>query len=401
MVNFSPFHGSVIKSEFTRRVPAPAFDSMSRSQRSEYLATHPESYTLVTRSPNDGGPEDHGDLDRLIELGGQALQRIREAGAFQEVSGPNFYLYRLKLGELVQTGIVGLVDCQDYLEGRVKRHERVKANRATHLSHHFETLGVQSSPIAMSYRSDPEIRTRLDEVLERTEPVVSFVSGDGLDQTVWAITEQDDLDFFSAAFARHDLYIMDGHHRAAAAGQLLERIGPDRASKMLCVAFADDRVNIEPFHRRVLLNDDVDVDKFAASLRDVLQLVPDAQMEHELPDEGQIGVHLDGQWWRGEMPEIMSDSPIDTLGPVRLQQQVIGPVFGLDPEQSAGQIRYFLDTADRGELAKRIDRRNVLFVLRPITAAEVFAVADAGLDMPPKSTYVTPKPRSGVFLREF
>ncbi len=401
MVSFTPFRGSVIKSDFTRRVPAPAFDSMSRSQRSEYLATHPESYTLVTRSPSDGGPEDQADLARLIELGGQALQRIRDAGAFHEMSGPSFFLYRLKLGDLIQTGIVGLVDTQDYLEGRVKRHERVRANRAAHLSHHFETLGVQSSPIAVSYRSDPIIRQRLDDVLDRTDPIVSFISGDGLDQTVWAITDQDDLDYLSTAFEPHDFYIMDGHHRAAAAGQLLERIGPERASKMLGVAFADDRVNIEPFHRRIMLNDDVDIDMFSSSLRDLLRLVPDARMEHELPDEGQIGVHLDGQWWRGEMPETSSDSPIDALGPVRLQKQVIGPVFGLDPEQSAGQIRYFLDTANRGELAQRIDRRNVLFVLRPITAAEVFAVADAGLDMPPKSTYVTPKPRSGVFLREF
>ena len=80
---------------------------------------------------------------------------------------------------------------------------------------------------------------------------------------------------------------------------------------------------------------------------------------------------------------------------------MIGPVFNIDPERGAGQIRYFLEDADRGALAQRIDRRNVLFVLRPLTADEVFAVADAGLDMPPKSTYVTPKPRSGVFLRRF
>ena len=83
MVGFSPFAGSVIRSEFTRRVPAPAFDSMSRSQRATYLATHPESYTLVTRSPHDGGPGDDSSLDQLIEMGREALERILEAEAFQ------------------------------------------------------------------------------------------------------------------------------------------------------------------------------------------------------------------------------------------------------------------------------------------------------------------------------
>lgn len=401
MVSFSPFIGSVINDEFTRRVPAPAFDSMSRSQRAEYLATHPESYTLVTRSPRDGGVEDDAPLQRLIELGGDALQRILDAGAFQETDTSAFFLYRLKLGDQVQTGIVGLVDAKDYAEGRVKRHEQVRRSRADHLSRHFEALGVQSSPIAVSYRSDPAIRSRLDEILERTEPLVSFVSGDGLDQTVWKIDQPEDIAFISEAFAELDLYIMDGHHRAAAAGLLRDRVGDERGSDLLCVAFADDRVNIEPFHRRVILDDDVDVDAFARSLKDVLQLTPDPAMQHQLPEEGCVGVHLDGQWWSGRMPEPASGSPIDALDPVRLQKQVIGPVFGLDPEQSAGQIRYFLDSADRGELADRIDQRNVLFVLRAVTAAEVFAVADAGLDMPPKSTYVTPKPRSGVFLRQF
>ena len=374
---------------------------MSRSERAEYLATHPESYTLVTRSPHDGGIEDDAPLDRLIELGGEALERILKADAFQTPDSPAFFLYQLKRDDLVQIGIVGLVDTADYANGRVKRHEKVSHTRAAHLSNHFERLGVQSSPIAVSYRTNPDIRSRLDHILATSAPVVSFVSGDGLDQAVWVIDDEDDTEFFTHAFGPLDLYIMDGHHRAAAAGQLFERVGEERGGKMLCVLFADDRVNIEPFHRRVLINPELDVEPVAADLIEVLGLTPDPTMEFELPGPDQIGVHLDGVWYRGTMPEPLSDSPIDALGPVRLQNQVIGPVFNIDPERGAGQIRYFLEDADRGALAQRIDRRNVLFVLRPLTADEVFAVADAGLDIPPKSTYVTPKPRSGVFLRRF
>ncbi len=401
MVGFTPFAGSVVRQEFTRRVPAPAFDSLSRSQRAAYLADHPESYTLVTRSPHDGGIEDDAPLPRLIELGREALERILEAEAFDNCETPGFFLYRLKQDDLFQVGIVGLVDTEDYNNGRVKRHERVSQERALHLSNHFEAVGVQSSPIAVSYRSDPAIRSRLDSILDRTEPVVSFTSGDGLEQTVWTIDEDDDVAFLTSAFVSHDFYIMDGHHRAAAAEQLLARVGSERGGKMLCVAFADDRVNIEPFHRRVLINAELDVADVKASLVDVLQLTEDPGVETELPGPGRVGVHVDGTWWCGMLPAPESDSPIAILDPVRLQNQVIGPVFGLDPQTSAGQIRYFQDGEDRGKLAQRIDHRNVLFILRPLTATEVFAVADAGLDMPPKSTYVTPKPRSGVFLRRF
>ena len=400
MVAFIPFPGSVIRPDFVRRVPAPAFDSMSGEQRREYLATHPESYTLVTRSPGDGGPNDDADLPGLIELGFEAFERICGLGAFEEHAEPTFFLYRLIWNDHVQLGVVGLVETAAYLDGRVKRHEKVRSARAEHLSNHFERLGVQSSPIALGYRADAAVRATLDDILSRTEPVLSFTSGDGLEQAVWVVSGSADCDALTAGFAPHELYIMDGHHRAAAAGKLAERTDSASASHMLCVLFSDDRVNIDPFHRRVRVAEDTDFACLRSALDEVLHMSPCAEMASELPSEpGQVGVCIEGEWFCGTLPEPQSDSPLDAIDPVRLQRQVIGPVLGIDPEHAAGRLKYFVDRNDRTELAESVRGSEVLFVLRPVTPAEVFAVADAGLDMPPKSTYVTPKPRSGVFLR--
>lgn len=375
---------------------------MSGVERRRYLETHPESYTLVTRSPGDGGPEDDATADRLIELGGEALERILDSGAFEEIDGPAFFLYRLTLNDHVQLGIVGVVETSDYLEGRVKRHEQVSASRALHLSNHFELLGVHSSPIALGYRADPAIRSMLDDLLARTEPILDFVSGDGLEQAVWVIDDAEACAAIEVAFEAHDFYIMDGHHRAAAAGEVAKRIGDPRGTYMLGVAFSDDRMNIEPFHRRVSIADDAVVADVDLQLIASLSLRPKPSLERELPDQpGQIGVYLGGRWWCGQLAEPASDSPLDAIDPVRLQTQVLGPILGIDPERSQGRISYFLDEADRHGLASSLGDRELLFLLRSVTPAEVFAVADAGLNMPPKSTYVTPKPRSGVFLRRF
>ena len=400
MVAFTPFVGSTIRPEFVRRVPAPAFDSMSRNQRREYLATHPESYTLVTRSPGDGGPHDDRDLNELIELGAEALDRICALGAFEQHDQPAFFLYRLTWNGHVQLGVVGLVETADYLNGRVKRHEKVRSARAEHLSNHFERLGVQSSPIAMGYRADPGLRAALDDILARTDPILSFTSGDGLEQALWIVGDEGDCASLTAGLAPHDLYIMDGHHRAAAAGQLAERSDSVGASRMLCVLFADDRVRIEPFHRRVRVPPDTDFDALRASLTAVLDLRPDPSLATELPKkEGCVGVCIQGTWYSGVLPAPEGESPLDAIDPVRLQRNVIGPVLGIDPEHAAGRLKYFLQGVDRTALAAAAMDTELLFVLRPVTPAEVFTVADAGLDMPPKSTYVTPKPRSGVFLR--
>ena len=402
MAAFTPFVGSTVRPEFTRRVPAPAFDSMSGAQRTEYLATHPESYTLVTRSPGDGGPEDDAGLDRLIELGAEALDRILALNAFETHEQPAFFLYRLCWSGHVQLGVVGLIDSTDYLDGHVKRHEQVRTKRAEHLSNHFERLGVHSSPIALGYRTNPAIRGRLDDILDRTKPFLKFTSGDGLEQAVWLVDDDEDCAALSSLIAPLDLYIMDGHHRAAAAGALSERVGSPRGDHMLAVLFADDRVNIEPFHRRVTLDEDADVEAISAALVDCLGLVESPSLVDSLPeDSGHIGVYLDGTWMCGALPDPDSDSPLDATDPVRLQNQVMGPILGIDPEGAARRISYFLDDVDRDALVQRLGPREILFVLRAVTPTEVFAVADAGLDMPPKSTYVTPKPRSGVFLHRF
>ena len=402
MTTFSPFVGAHIHPDFVRRVPAPAVDSLSRAQRREYLETHPDSYLLVTRAPDDGGPDDDADAATLIELGAANLQRLVDLGGFVEVPREVCFLYEIDHRGQKQIGIAGLVDVEDYLAGRIKRHERVDTERAGHLAHHLEIVGAQSSAIAMGYRSDDAVTQWLDEVVTRTEPRVEFTSGDGARQRVWVIDNPADLAFLAQAFESHDLYLMDGHHRAAAAA-LFHASAPGPASRqMLALLIAGDRINIEPFHRRVVVPDDLDVEDTTASIALLLALEPAPEMATELPDEpGGIGVYMNETWWRGFLPEPATSDPVANIDPVRLQRSILGPLMGIDPSAPEGNLDYFLESSDRKSMASSAGPRDIYFVLRPVTADEVFAVADAGVDMPPKSTYVTPKPRSGVLLRRF
>ena len=398
MVSFRPFRGSHVAADAVRQVPAPAFDSMSTTERTDYLSTHPLSYALVTRSPGDGGPSDSADGESLIRAGADALQRILKTEAFVARDEDAFFLYRLSTGTHSQTGVVGLVDVADYRAGRIKCHEQVSHDRALHLSHHFEQVGAQSSPIAVGYRTDVAVQRHIDRLVKTTIPVLSFTSGDGLEQTVWVIDGPADCAALSAALSAHDVYIMDGHHRAAAAALLAER-DPSQ-SEMLAVAFAQDRLNIEPFHRRVTLDPAVDLHAAHERLARALGLERCVAGTAPIPDQpGAIAVWSQGMWWSGQLPIATSDDPVSAIDAVRLQRCIIGPLFGIDPEHNDGRLQYFQDSANRAELSSTATEREILFVLAPATPEDVFAVADAGQTMPPKSTYVTPKPRSGVFLR--
>lgn len=400
MVGFSPFHCELIKPEFVRRVPAPAFDSMSAAERITYLAGHPESFSLVTRSPGDGGPEDDASPERLVELAAEALTRIVDAGAFAAVDGAVLFLYELRYERHVQLGLVGLVDVADYRNGSIKRHEQVAHDRTVLLARHFDALGAQSSPIALGYRHDFELIGHLDAIAARSEPAVRFTSEDGLAQAVWIVDDAPTCAAISEAVATHELYIMDGHHRAAASGLLDERVGG--GTKMLSVLFDASQIRIAPFHRRVIVPEHLRLDVVHELLVERLQLQPDPSISGAPPAGlSDIGVWSQGRWWSGSLPDADPLDPLTAIDPVRLQRHVIGPILEIDPELPDGNIGYFLDGLDRNELTRSPPSRELYFVLRAVTPDEVFAVADAGLDMPPKSTYVMPKPRSGVFLHRW
>lgn len=403
MTTFTPFAGAHVHPDFVRRVPAPAVDSLSREQRRDYLKSHPDSYLLVTRAPADGGPSEDVEPAKLIELGAENLERLLRLGAFVEVPGEVFFLYEINHRGHQQIGIAGLVDVDDYRAGRVKKHELVDTERAAHLAHHFEAVGAQSSAIAMGYRRDEPISRWLDDAIERLTPRIEFTSGDDAHQRVWVVDDESDLAFLGRAFEGHDLYLMDGHHRAAAAALFNASAPTSPASRhMLALLLAGDRINIEPFHRHVVIPPELDLDETTRRIAELLNLVPEPAVATEIPElPGGVGVYMNGGWWAGQLPDPVTSDPVAMIEPVRLQRAVLGPVLGIDPSAPGGHLDYFLESSDRRSMVAGAGPRDLYFVLRPVTADEVFAVADAGLDMPPKSTYVTPKPRSGVLLRRF
>ena len=415
MVAFAPFDGQHIRPTSTRAVPAPAFDALSSAERTAYLETHPLSYALVTRSPGDGGPNHSADVDELISMGAAALARIVESDAFTTVHDDVFFLYRMTTAAHSQLGIVGLMDVADYDAGRIKCHEEVSASRVLHLSRHFERVGVQSSPIAIGYRENATIEALLSDLLSRLQPAVSFTSGDGVHQEVWVVDQRADCDAVSHAMSHSDGYIIDGHHRAAAASALHQRVGSEPTTQMLCVAFAENDLNIEPFHRRVSLASDQDPAATHAALTTLCQLQPCAFASDAVPTQaGHVGLWSNGHWWSGTLPPKSTSDPqtgasqtgvaaqanevVAGIDAARLQDDVLRPVFGPAPELE-GRLSYFQNATNLDTLASSVGLSELLFLLPAALPSQVFSVADTGGVMPPKSTYVTPKPRSGVFLR--
>lgn len=401
MTAVRPLRLRVVQRAWAERVASPAHDALTADDRRAHLAFNPDSYMAVTRGLEDVEPGEATSAEDLLRQGRAALDRLRQNGAFCSERGNDFYVYRLAERDTSLTGIVAGVSVADYIAGRVRIHEHVKANRAIHLANHLDVVGVQSSPIAMAHRPN----TAISEIIERAtaaEPLLQFVLPDGLEQSVWVIADADDHQTMRSALDNEPLYLIDGHHRAAAAATFRTAAGPGMADWMLSAIFSTDELINAPHHRLL---------RPAGGVEEALRVIGRRfRVRHcsseEIDDRSasEVALYGAGQWYLLDLPlEGGSDaaSILADLDPSRFQAQVISPLFRIDPEGDDPALSYLAGRRELGELEQVADdQAGLLAVMRHVPVSALAAAADANLVMPPKSTYFEPKVRSGVFLRD-
>jgi uncharacterized protein (DUF1015 family) len=411
VAELAPIPVRLVAPDWVDRVPAPAHDSLSPAERRRYLEANPDCYLTVTRSPEDLAPGQVWDPSAALAGSRSALQRLIDSGAFTSPEGPALYLYRLTAGEHSQIGIVGGVSVDDYDRRVVRIHEQIKVSRANHLATQLDELGVQSSPITLAHRPNALIEQAVAAFVDSHPPAIDVVSADGLHQEVWEVADTDVANTLRSALADDVLYLIDGHHRAAAASTHKHRVdgrdGLGGPNVMLCAIFPSAQLRNEAFHRWLR---DIEPADLLAALAAATTVRPADGIDDVL-DRGadELALWVDGDWYLVDAPALPEESagsdsasttPLDGLDPVRLERRVLEPLLGIDGSHQTPELTYLHGVADRADLEslEKIET-GAVWVMRPVPMDVLMAVSDAGLTMPPKSTYFVPKVRSGVFLR--
>ncbi|MEM9561116.1 MAG: DUF1015 family protein [Actinomycetota bacterium] len=396
MVAVEPVALRFVRPEWSHEVPSPPHDALSAEARRQHLIDHPRSYLGVTRSPED---VDHDTVDpagEAMRLSRASLETLLAQNVFEPTRSPGLYLYRLEEPGHRQTGLICGVGSAAYDAGQVRIHERVKQPRADLLARHLDQVGAQSSPIAMAFQSSPEIESIIDRVTTTTDPFIDLLDGD-LRQSIWSVPDPRDVDAVCAALAPEHLYLIDGHHRAAAASAH-QRLAGTTGHLMLSVLFPFAELRNLAFHRIVA---PVDGDRLLQDLGSRFATVPATPAEVVDRADGWIGLAVGGSethWHLVELPPPPGwELDID---PVRLAQHVLHPLFGID--ESVGDPR-LVHQPGPGDLdavtGLQLGPGQVAFLMRPVPGDVLLHVADRGGTMPPKSTYFVPKVRSGLFVR--
>lgn len=359
----------------------PAYDALRPTQRAEHARRHERSFLRVTRSPPDLPDATE---EELLLANRTALASLLAEEAF---SSPEHGLFLYELGRdgHRQTGIVAELPIEAAADGRILRHELTRTERVAVMSRHLDVVRAWSSPIAVTYRADRDIDALVTELSARP-PALDLPDHYRVDQRVWRVTDTDEIAAVSEAFRRQVVYIIDGHHRLDAA---LHHGG---STGILVTLFPHDQIRMRSFHRAVT---DVDGDTLLAAA-EAHPLEPGTSPEPSAP--GEIGIWASGRWHRGRLPEATGSMLVDQLDVSRLQDGLFAPVLGLTDPRTDARLHHL--PASAGVRSVELAAGNGVGVLvHPMPVDDLFAVADAGHVMPPKSTSFEPKARSGVILR--
>ncbi|HEX6645365.1 MAG TPA: DUF1015 family protein, partial [Gemmatimonadales bacterium] len=315
------------------------------------------------------------------------------------------FLYRQVMDGRAQTGVVGCVHVDDYENDVIRKHEKTRRDKEDDRTRHVLELNANAEPVFLTYRGRPEVDRLADRVMQ-SDPLYDFTAPDGVRHVVWRIADPrpwvDEFGLIPHA------YVADGHHRSASAWRAgRERRaaqenahGNEEYNWFLAVLFPAEQLRILPYNRVVRdLNGQSPADVLDA-LRSIGTLVETKAAAPEAP--GSVGVFLASRWYRlaFDPASIDADDPIGSLDVSLLQDRVLTPVLGVGDPRTDPRIDFVGGIRGTAEIERRVRSGEMAigFAMHPTTLEQLMAVSDAGLVMPPKSTWFEPKLRSGLFV---
>ena len=390
-----------------REIAALPYDVYSRAEAREAAAGHPRSFLRIDR-PETQFPTD-ADMygEAVYKKARELLEEMREDGSFVRDEKSAYYLYELTMNGRSQTGIVACASVDDYLENRIKKHENTRREKEEDRVRHVDACDAQTGPIFLACRSHPVLRKIIAREKEKAS-VFSFVSEDGIGHRGWRIEDAGRTEEIRRAFAgMESLYIADGHHRAASAvrvGQMRRDAHPgytgeEEFNYFLSVIFQEDELLIMDYNRVVRDLNGLSREEFLEQVRKVFSAVPLPGPRHP-GKKGEIALCLKSGWYLLTLkPEYENSDPVEGLDVSVLQRELLHPVLGIGDPRTDRRIDFVGGIRGLEELERRVHTdMEAAFAMYPTSIGELFAVADAGRLMPPKSTWFEPKLRSGLFI---
>ena len=408
MAKVLPFKGIRPTVEKCSKIAALPYDVYNREEAKAVVSQNPDSFLAIDRAETSF-PDDVDTYDERVYVKAHDLlwDKINK-GDFVTEDKKVYYIYELIMDGRSQTGIVACASIDDYVNNIIKKHENTRADKEVDRIKHVTACEAQTGPIFLAYRSNDTINAIVNRI-KNNAPLYDFTAEDGITHKAWIIDEDADIAKIEDAFSSMDsIYIADGHHRCASACKvgLKKReenpsyTGDEEFNYFLSVLFPDDQLMIMDYNRVVKDLNGLSSDAFKEEIDKVFVTLKTGDEAIKPSNKGEVSMYLDGKWTLLKVKdEFTSNDPIKGLDVSILQDKILDPVLGIKDPKTDKRIDFVGGIRGLKELERRCKKDCVLaFAMYPTSISELFAVADAHLLMPPKSTWFEPKLRSGVFI---
>lgn len=408
MAEIRPFRCIRPSKEAASAVAALPYDVYDRKEAKEIVKKNPLSFLAVDRAETQFEDGKNPYAPEVYEQAARTLKRWQQEGILTEDESPFYYLYELVMEGRAQTGIVACASVDDYSSGVIARHENTREEKEQDRIRHVDVTNAHTGPIFLAYRSQEELNS-LVALEKKKTPLYDFISEDGICHRVWKIEDPQKAEEIHRIFSGIPrVYIADGHHRAASAVKVAAMrreanpswTGNEEFNYFLSVLFPDDQLMIMPYNRVVQDLNGLSREEFLKKTEQYFVVTERGRKAFSPEQKGQVGMYLDGSWYQLDArPEICTDDPVKGLDVSILQDRILGPLLGIGDPRTDSRIRFVGGIRGLSELERLVDSgAAVAFSMYPTSIRELFEVADAGLLMPPKSTWFEPKLRSGLFI---
>lgn len=388
-------------------IAALPYDVYNREEARKAVEGKPLTFLRIDRAETQLSEETDIYAPEVYQKAKELLWGMVENGDFVQDDKPCYYLYELTMNGRSQTGIVACASIDDYLNGMIKKHENTRREKEEDRVRHVDICDAQTGPIFLAYRNQESLKKIVADVKVGTV-LFDFTSEDGIRHRGWKIADTEKISAIYEAFHQMNaLYIADGHHRAASAVRVgVKRreehpgyTGEEEFNYFLSVIFPDDELMIMDYNRVVRDLNGLTPEEFLSGIKKVFDVETLDKAEHP-KRKGQVTLFLEDKWYLLTLkPEYENCDPVEGLDVSILQKQILEPVLGIQDPKTDKRIDFVGGIRGLSELERRVHTdMKAAFAMYPTSIGELFAVADAGLLMPPKSTWFEPKLRSGLFI---
>lgn len=412
MAVIRPFRALRPEKGAAEQVASVPYDVVSTDEARNLAEGNPLSFLRITRSEIDFPNSQDPYAPEIYAKAKENLANITASAPLIEEKDASFYLYRLTMDGRSQTGIAATFSVDDYDNDIILKHEKTRKVKEDDRTNHIITTGAQTGVVFLTYKGVQSVNSLVANIINSTAPLYDFTAPDGIRHEVWQIPLENNGKIVEEIRKVKNLYIADGHHRAASASRARAvakennpaHRGSEDYNYFIAVLFPAEELKILPYNRVVVDLNGNSVSDFFTKIQQNFEVT-----DRGIPSpakKGEFSMYLDGKWYGLKLTgEHYADGVLkgatsvgDTLDVSILQNFLLEPVLGVDDPRTSKRIDFIGGIRGTAELEKLVDsgKFGVAFSLFPVTVEDLMKISDAGEVMPPKSTWFEPKLRDGL-----